>query len=224
MAAMSVTSETSLSETSSSPSETSSQAVHLASTAAGDTDTSLSETDTVSEGEPTGGTLDSTEPANTTSADSEVKEVRVQAADPVAIRIPAIKVNADIIGLGLNDDGTIEVPAEADLTGWWRGGPEPGETGPAVILGHIDSRVGPAVFYRLRDLQPGDLIHVDRKDGTSVSYVVETSEQHAKDDFPTQAVYGPTDDPTLRLITCGGHFDRDVRSYEDNFIVFASIA
>ena len=147
-----------------------------------------------------------------------------QAADPVTIRIPSIQVEAPIIGLGLRDDGSIEVPEDTDQTGWWRDGPEPGEKGPSVILGHVDSRVGPAVFFRLTELKAGDRIHIDREDGTTVTYAVESSEHHAKDDFPTDAVYGATDEPTLRLVTCGGDFDRNARSYIDNLIVFASLA
>ena len=92
-----------------------------------------------------------------------------------------------------------------------------------MILGHVDSRRGPAVFFDLDELAPGDAIHVDRRDGTTVSYTVERTEQHAKDAFPTQAVYGPTDHPVLRLVTCGGDFDRDQRSYDDNIIVFATL-
>ena len=152
-----------------------------------------------------------------------LKIVNTEAAIPVTIRIPSIEVEAPIVGLGLREDGAIEVPKETAETGWWRGGPEPGEPGPAVILGHVDSRVGPAVFYRLRELDPGDEIHIDREDGTTVTYVVEASERHGKDVFPTDAVYGATEQPTLRLVTCGGEFDYDVRSYEDNFIVFATI-
>ena len=152
-----------------------------------------------------------------------VEDVLIQAANPVTIRIPSIQVEAPIVGLGLRDDGSIEVPKETDETGWWKGGPEPGEPGPAVILGHVDSRVGPAVFYRLKDLAAGDEIHIDRRDGTTVTYVVEASERHAKDDFPTEAVYGATEQPTLRLVTCGGEFDYDMRSYKDNFVVFASM-
>ena len=152
-----------------------------------------------------------------------LKIVNTEAAIPVTIRIPSIEVEAPIVGLGLHEDGTIEVPERTEETGWWRGGPEPGEPGPAVILGHVDSRVGPAVFYRLRELDPGDEIHIDREDGTTVTYVVEASERHGKDVFPTDAVYGATEQPTLRLVTCGGEFDYDVRSYEDNFIVFATI-
>ena len=151
-------------------------------------------------------------------------EVRIQAPNPVAIRIPRITVDAPIIPLGLRDDGKIEVPEAPEDAGWWLGGPEPGEPGPAVILGHVDSRAGPAVFFNLRDLKPGDEIHIDREDGSTITYLVEQSERHPKDDFPTDEVYGPTEQPTLRLVTCGGDFDFDVRSYSDNVIVFASLA
>ena len=156
---------------------------------------------------------------------TSVTEARMQAPNPAVIRIPRLDVDAEIIPLGLQDDGTIEVPENPEQAGWWLGGPEPGETGPAVILGHVDSQEdGPAVFFYLRYMEPGDEIHIDRVDGSTVTYVVESTERHHKDEFPTDAVYGPTEDPTLRLVTCGGDFDFDVRTYSDNVIVFASLA
>lgn len=159
------------------------------------------------------------------SSYDRVNNARAQAPNPAVIRIPRINVEAPIIPLGLNDDGTIEVPDQPEEAGWWLGGPEPGETGPAVILGHVDSQEeGPAVFFYLRYLEAGDEIHIDRVDGSTVSYVVEFSESHDKDAFPTDAVYGPTEQPTLRLVTCGGDFDFDVRTYEENLVVFASLA
>ena len=88
----------------------------------------------------------------------------------------------------------------------------PLEPGPSVILGHVDSYIGPAVFFRLPELKAGDQIHIDREDGTTVTYVVQLSERHHKDAFPTEAVYGVTARPTLRLITCGGVFDSNERS------------
>ncbi|MXV98647.1 MAG: class F sortase [Acidimicrobiaceae bacterium] len=149
----------------------------------------------------------------------------MQAPNPAVIRIPRLEVEASIIPLGLQEDGSIEVPEDPDQAGWWLGGPEPGETGPAVILGHVDSQEeGPAVFFYLQYLDPGDEIHIDRVDGSTITYVVESTERHDKDEFPTDAVYGPTEAPTLRLVTCGGDFDFGVRTYEDNVIVFASLA
>ena len=154
-----------------------------------------------------------------------VTDARMQAPNPAVIRIPRLEVEASIIPLGLNDDGSIEVPEDPDQAGWWLGGPEPGETGPAVILGHVDSQEeGPAVFFYLQYLDPGDEIHIDRVDGSTITYVVESTERHDKDEFPTDAVYGPTEKPTLRLVTCGGDFDFGVRTYQDNVIVFASLA
>ena len=154
-----------------------------------------------------------------------VNDARMQAPNPAVIRIPRLGVKASIIPLGLQDDGSIEIPEDPEQAGWWLGGPEPGETGPAVILGHVDSQEeGPAVFFDLRYMKAGDEIHIDRVDGSTVSYVVDFLESHDKDAFPTDAVYGPTEQPTLRLVTCGGDFDFNVRTYEENVIVFASLA
>jgi sortase (surface protein transpeptidase) len=143
---------------------------------------------------------------------------------PVHVRIPAIDVAAPVIDLGLNDDGTLEVPDAFDEAGWWTGGTAPGAAGPAVVVGHVDSRAGPAVFHRLRDLRPGDRVELRDRDGRVARFAVDRVEQHPKDDFPTGAVYGVTERSTLRLITCGGAFDRSVRSYVDNLIVYASLA
>jgi sortase (surface protein transpeptidase) len=146
------------------------------------------------------------------------------AAPPVRIRIPAIGVSAAVVRLGLNRDGTLQVPEDFGVTGWFTGGPAPGETGPAVIAGHIDSRRGPAVFYRLHALRPGDRVAVGRADGTTVQFAVEGSAQYPKRAFPTEAVFGPSPDPLLRLITCGGAFDRSTRHYRDNVVVTARLA
>ena len=162
--------------------------------------------------------------ANHLSYDA-VNDARMQAPNPATIRIPRLDVEARIIPLGLQEDGSIEVPENPEQAGWWLGGPEPGELGPAVILGHVDSQEeGPAVFFHLRYMEAGDEIHIDRVDGSTITYVVESTERHEKDEFPTDAVYGPTEQPTLRLVTCGGDFDFDVRTYEENVIVFASLA
>jgi hypothetical protein len=143
------------------------------------------------------------------------------AADPVRVEIPGIGVAAPVIPLGLDAAGALEVPSDFATTGWWTGGPEPGEQGPAVVVGHVDSVAGPAVFHRLPELRPGDVVTVHRADGTAVDFVVDRLEQHPKAAFPTDAVYGSTDEAELRLITCGGEFDRSTRHYVDNHIVFA---
>jgi sortase (surface protein transpeptidase) len=147
-----------------------------------------------------------------------------RSAPPARISIPAIGVSAAVVRLGLEPDGTLEVPSDFDDTGWYTGGPAPGETGPAVIAGHIDSHRGPAVFYRLRELRPGDEVTVGRADGSSVRFTVDGIAQYPKRAFPTEAVFGPSPDPILRLITCGGSFDRSQRSYRDNIVVTARLA
>ena len=152
-----------------------------------------------------------------------VPEVAVeQAADPVRLRIPAIGVDAPIDPLAVDGNGVLPPPDANDRTGWWRDGPEPGERGPAVIVGHVDSYKGPAVFIHLADLRSGDQILVDRADRTTATFVTRRVEQHAKDAFPTQTVYGRTRGPQLRLITCGGQFDYKDRRYLDNVIVYAN--
>jgi hypothetical protein len=147
-------------------------------------------------------------------------------ATPTAISIPRIEVQADIMALGTDPDGTVQVPPldQAMKAGWYSPGPSPGETGNAVIVGHVDSaKLGPAVFFRLGALVKGDTIRVARKDGTTATFTVDAVKSYPKTDFPTDLVYGPSDRPGLRVVTCGGAFDRDARSYVDNVIVFASL-
>lgn len=150
---------------------------------------------------------------------------RSDAPAPVSLRVPAIDVDLSSLDrLGVADDGTIEVPEDPDDAGWLTASAAPGRTGPAVIAGHVDTRDGPAVFARLGELAPGDEVVVGLEDGTSVSYVVTGSETYPKTEFPTERVYGPAPAPVLRLITCGGDFDRAVSSYEDNVVVYAVLA
>jgi hypothetical protein len=144
------------------------------------------------------------------------------AAAPQRIEIPSIGVDAPVVPLGLEPSGVLEAPEGLAETGWWADGPEPGEAGPAVVAGHVDSRAGPAVFYRMGELRPGDPVDVVRADGSRVVFAVERLEQHPKADFPTEAVYGDTAGPALRLITCGGAFDRSTGHYVDNVIVYAT--
>ncbi|GHE78037.1 hypothetical protein GCM10017786_04530 [Amycolatopsis deserti] len=143
--------------------------------------------------------------------------------EPEALDIPRIGARSTLVPLGLNADGTIEVPpvTQPMQAGWYRNGPTPGEVGPAVILGHVDGGGQKGIFHRLRELAPGDEVSVSRKDGSVLRFVVTRVEQIDKDSFPTEAVYGDTSGPELRLITCGGSFDRAAHSYRDNIIVFA---
>jgi sortase (surface protein transpeptidase) len=162
-------------------------------------------------------------PARRRSAQAHARRPR-RAARPVRIEIPAIGVRAPVIPLGLNPDRTLEVPTDFGETGWWTGGPRPGERGPAVVAGHVDSKTGPAVFFRLGDLRSGDEIVVVRRDGSRTRFRVQRSERYPKGDFPTAKVYGSTPGPTLRLITCGGDFDRSTGHYLDNTVVYAGLS
>jgi len=155
------------------------------------------------------------------AAPSRAAAVTAPVAPPTHLSIPAVDVNTDLINLATQDDGTLEVPKNFALAGWWDQGAAPGDVGPAVIVGHIDSYRGPAVFYRLRQLTPGALVTVGRSDGSTALFAVDALREFSKEAFPTNLVYGATDAPTLRLITCGGSFDDKARSYLDNIVVFA---
>lgn len=143
---------------------------------------------------------------------------------PAAIRIPRIGVASRLVRLGIDSDGALAVPADYARAGWYAAGARPGERGPAVVVGHVDSTRGPAVFYRLRELRPRDLIEVERADGEVVRFAVTSVRTVRKSQFPTRDVYGPTTGPALRLVTCGGRFDRRNRTYLENVVVFAEAA
>ncbi|MER6759896.1 MULTISPECIES: class F sortase [Amycolatopsis] len=168
---------------------------------------------------PTAAALRPSPMAPATTAASRVAPAPVA----TAIRIPSIGVTSTLIPLGLNADGTVQVPSldTPGQAGWYRYGPSPGEPGPAVVLGHVDGSHKAGVFYRLHDLRPGDTAEFDLADGTHRTFVITRLDQQPKDAFPTAAVYGETPDPELRLITCGGAFDRAKHSYVDNVIVYA---
>ncbi len=145
---------------------------------------------------------------------------------PESVHIPAIEVSSPVHHLGLNDDGTLAVPSgeRYDEAAWYDGSPTPGEIGPSVIEGHVTSQGStPSVFFELGALQTGDTIEVTRQDGTVVNFEVYATSSFPKDDFPTKAVYGNTDVPELRLITCGGDYDTQARAHMSNIVVFAMI-
>jgi Sortase domain len=137
------------------------------------------------------------------------------------VRLPTLDVRSELVGLDVGDDGALQAPADPAVAGWFVRGAVPGEPGPTVVAGHVDSRTGPAVFYRLDELAAGDRVEVTRSDGQVFVYRVVTVESHPKNAFPTGRVYGPTPGPELRLITCGGDFDRSSRHYLDNVVVMA---
>jgi LPXTG-site transpeptidase (sortase) family protein len=147
-----------------------------------------------------------------------------ESAAPTRVRVPGIDVDSSLVRLGVDGSGSLVPPEDFARAGWFTDGPAPGETGPAVIAGHVDSYRGPAVFFRLSELEEGDEVLVDRADGTAVRFTVTEVARYPKDDFPTEKVYGPTPHAELRLITCGGEFDPDVRSYRDNVVVSAVLA
>jgi sortase (surface protein transpeptidase) len=159
-------------------------------------------------------------PTVTTAASSPAAPAA--AVTPVEIRIPAIALAAPLIQLGVQTSGELEVPQDYNQVGWYKYGSIPGQPGPAVFAGHLDSPTAPAIFYRLRELQPGHAVEVTLSDGSTVRFKVTKSASFSQDQFPTDAVYGQTPQPEIRLITCDGLFnDRDHR-YSNNLVVFGS--
>lgn len=146
----------------------------------------------------------------------------LRVARPARLVIPSLGVSTRLETLGLLADGRLAPPRDPDRAGWWRGGPRPGRPGAAVIAGHVDSRSGPAVFARLGRLRRGDRIVVVDRAGRAIPFSVIRTEEHAKDRFPTQRVYGRTQGRALRLITCSGAFDRASGHYRSNVVVFAA--
>jgi LPXTG-site transpeptidase (sortase) family protein len=144
---------------------------------------------------------------------------------PLRVRIPAIGVQAPVMAVGLNANGTVQVPPLNDhnLTGWYEYGPAPGQRGPAVLLGHVDSVTGISVFFHLKDLRKGDKIYITLADGKTATFTVDGLQRVTKTAFPTAAVYGKLSYAGLRLITCGGTFDPTTGHYADNIIVYAHL-
>ena len=142
---------------------------------------------------------------------------------PTRISIPALNVTTSIIRLGLNRDGTMEVPPGPGKAGWYVHGPTPGELGPAVIAAHVTWNRRPDVFFKLGALKPGDQVKVSRSDGSTAVFEVTKVARYAKKNFPTNAVYGTTDHAALRLITCGGVFDGENHRYLDNVVAYAKL-
>lgn len=144
---------------------------------------------------------------------------------PVALRVPSIGLDTKgLIDLGLDDKGELEAPKDFQQAGWYAAGPTPGEFGPSVIAAHVDSHLGPAVFYRLGSLKRGAKVVVERKDGTTATFVVDRVERYPKAQFPTSEVYADTGGRAeLRLITCGGDIDRQSGHYVDNVVAYAHL-
>lgn len=144
---------------------------------------------------------------------------------PKRLRIPAIAVDAPFTPLAIGASGRLDAPPPNDknLAGWFKDGVTPGERGAAIVAGHVDTTTGPAIFLQLRFLQPGATVDITRTDGTVATFKVDTVETFSKAKFPDKRVYADTPDAQLRLITCGGNYDRTVKDYEDNVVVFAHL-
>lgn len=158
----------------------------------------------------------------------EVREFRSTrdqraAEPPERVSIPRIGIESSLTRTGLNQDRTLEVPNYGDIS-WFEQGTVPGNPGPAALLGHVDSETGPDVFHRLHELNAGDEIYVTTQSGERLTFRVTRIEQHPKNQFPTHEVWMPAGKPELRLITCGGDFNHQQRSYRDNIIAFAELA
>jgi sortase (surface protein transpeptidase) len=142
---------------------------------------------------------------------------------PVSLTIPAIGVRAKLIRLRLARSGALQAPRSTTVAGWYTGSPPPGATGSAVIGGHVDSRTGPGIFFRLHLLHPGDRIYVRQAGGKLAVFRITSVHHYLKAHFPTSQVYGPVPAPQLRLITCGGSFDPSLGSYLSNIVVYATL-
>ncbi|MBO0596289.1 class F sortase [Nesterenkonia sp. E16_7] len=165
-------------------------------------------------------------PDETEAAQEESLEAAPEAAPPASFEIPAIDAGSELMHLGLREDNTLDVPPgdPGSPASWYTGSPTPGDPGPAVLLGHVDDSLGePGVFADLPDLVEGDEITVDQENGETATFVVTKAEQYDQDTFPTLEVYGNTEDPELRLITCDG-YNQATGEYEDNYVVYATLA
>ncbi|AIJ11440.1 MULTISPECIES: class F sortase [Streptomyces] len=167
------------------------------------------------------GTTASSAPPATGAADSALPRSK-----PVRLLIPEIAVDAPFTDLAIGDKGQLQPPPAGDtnLVGWYAKGVSPGEKGTSIIAGHVDTKTSAAVFARLDQLDKGDKFQVRRADGRSATFVVDGLETFAKDEFPSDRVYGDADRPEVRLITCAGDYDHKVKDYTDNLVVFAHLA
>ena len=161
-------------------------------------------------------------PAPTGPIVAPPQSAAAQVARPVSLTIPLIGVKTNLITLGLAAGGAMQVPSTSTVAGWFTGSPRPGAVGSSIIVGHVDSKSGPGIFFRLPELKKGDDVYVKRSDGTTAEFRVTEVQTYPKDHFPTDTVYGPTPDAELRLITCGGAFDSTTHHYLSNIIVYAT--
>jgi len=143
---------------------------------------------------------------------------------PLTLRIPALGMSVPLLSLGLNADGTVQVPAVTTQPGWFRLGVTPGQIGSAVILGHVDSYLGAGIFFKLRTLAPGDQVDVDLTDGDTAQFTVDSVAMYSKLAFPARRVYASHGSSALQLVTCGGVFDHQTGHYLSNIVVYTSLS
>lgn len=160
---------------------------------------------------------------HTVSTPSKISPLHAARSIPVSLSVPAINLTVSLSTLGLNFDGTVQVPTDIQQPGWYRLGPTPGQVGSAVILGHVDSYQGPAVFYNLRALVAGDQVNVTLADGVVAEFQVSSVSQYLKTQFPGQQIYASQGFSALQLVTCGGAFDSSTGHYLSNIVVYTSL-
>ncbi|WP_308163358.1 class F sortase [Nocardia alni] len=171
----------------------------------------------------------STSTSSTAAASSKAATTAAQTAPPisrstpVSFKISSINATGSLIALGLNTDGSVQVPANYQQAGWYQKGPAPGEQGSAVILGHVDSYKGVGVFFYLKNVKPGNMIDVTRADGKTAHFKVTDVRMYNKTQFPDQLVFGPRGGATLQVVTCGGQFDQTTKNYLSNVVVYSSL-
>jgi hypothetical protein len=161
--------------------------------------------------------------AKVAPAPAKVATLATARSAPFELRIPALSLTVSLSTLGLNADGTVQVPTNAQQPGWYGLGPSPGEIGSAVILGHVDSQSGPAVFFKLQSLAPGDVVDVSLADGVTAQFKVTSTTMYLKANFPDQTVYASHGYGALQLVTCGGTFDTKTGHYLSNIVVYTSL-
>ncbi|MCA1055646.1 class F sortase [Rossellomorea aquimaris] len=142
---------------------------------------------------------------------------------PTALSIPALDLEASVKEFGLDEEGNMELPKNGEDVAWFGPGTEPGESGNAVLAAHVDNEKAPAVFFRLKELNKGDEIHVRDEEGTELTFVVKEKVAYQKDDAPMREIFGPTDKRRLNLITCTGYFDREMHNYVERLVVYTEL-
>ncbi|OAT82120.1 hypothetical protein A6P54_11535 [Bacillus sp. MKU004] len=143
---------------------------------------------------------------------------------PSSLSIPAIDLEAPVKDFGLDENGNMELPENGKDVAWFEPGVQPGEAGNAVLAGHVDNEKAPAVFFKLKELEKGDEIHLYDEDGKHLTFVVKDKIAYQKDDAPLRKIFGPSDKRMLNLITCTGYFDRDIHNYVERLVVYTELA